>query len=51
MLAYVFRNISTGEPSAKYNEKKNNDPNTVILIPSLYLFRITLFFLLDKTQY
>lgn len=52
ILAYVLRNIITGDHSAKYSEKKKSDPKTVMLIPSLYLFNTTLFFLLlDKTNY
>ncbi|MEI7918780.1 MAG: hypothetical protein WCH65_00785 [bacterium] len=51
-LAYVLKNINTGDPSAKYSEKKNNDPNTVSPIPSLYLFKITFFFFfLAKTPH
>ena len=52
ILAYVLRNISTGDPSAKYKEKKNKDQTIVIPTPNLYLFSIILFFLLlDKINY
>jgi len=50
-LAYVLRNIKTGDHSAKYNEKKNSDHKIVIVIPNLYLLSTKLFFLLLAMNY
>jgi hypothetical protein len=46
ILAYVLKNISTGDPSAKYKEKKKRDHKIVIPIPNLYLLSIKFFFFL-----